>query len=525
MTITVATADAINFNLHPKQTEAFLSKATEMLYGGATRGGKTYFTKAALIIWCQYIPGLQCFVYRKYYEDVLQNHMKGEDGYAALLHKQILKGTVKLTENTVRWVKTGSLITLGHLATDEAKEKGRGIPSHVLVFEEAGQIDESYMKFLRAWNSMPEAMRAKIPDYLRPIYGKFMTDEEMMNLFPRTIYTSNPSGPSMPYLRREFVKAGEQGVPFRAPLDEGGALRVYIEAKVDDNPSENKELVVKRVMGIGDESQADALLNANWDAPLGDFLPQFNERRHVVPNFDPPEHWFKYLSFDWGSADPFCVIWWCVSDGEPFYGPLGEELWFPRGALIGYREWYGADPKDPSKGLQMRNEEVAAGILDRTKEPTSGLVIADPIPFRDLGQTKDGKRYRIADTFADAGCPLTPGNCARIYGWNQIRGRLIGIKYAEDQEPQPLLYFCQSLRNVREYLPALGRSKSNPEDAQEKGEATHASDAVRIGVATKPIIFDQKKEASRTFKRPDTLTPRKILQQLRMQGSGRRRYH
>ena len=508
---------SVSFNLHPKQTEFLLTTATECLYGGATRGGKSYVTRAALTILSELVPGLQSFIYRKYYDDVIKNHMTGEDGFKAILHDKIQNKDVFVTENTVRW-PNGSLITLGHLATEEAKEKGRGIPSHILVFEEAGQIDPGYMKFLRVWNTMPEAMKDKLPDLLRPLFGDHLTDAQMRNYLPKTWYTSNPSGPAMPYFRREFVKAAPKGQIF---YHESGTSRVYIEAKVEDNPSEDKDEVVKRVLGLGDANEADALLNANWDAPLGDFFPQYDERRHVVPTFEPPEHWFKYISFDWGSLDPFAVIWWAVSDGEPFTGPLGRELWFPRGALIAYREWYGCDPADPKMGLQMRNEEIAAGILDRTRESTSGLVIADPVPFRDMGQSYNGKSYRVADTFSDAGVKLTLGNCARIFGWNQIRGRLIGVKYSEELDAVPLIYFCECMRNLREYLPTLGRNKSNPEDAQEKGEATHICDAARIGVATKPIVLDRPKDKAEDFRAREPMTPRTILKRLR-RGEGRR---
>jgi len=71
----------------------------------------------------------------------------------------------------------------------------------------------------------------------------------------------------------------------------------------------------------------------------------------------------------------------------------------------------------------------------------------------------------------------------------------------------------------------LGRSKTDPEDAQTKGEATHMADCCRLACATRPIIREAKKEASKEFKRPNVLTPRDILRRLTNQSYGHaRRY-
>jgi hypothetical protein len=518
----VAKSQNINFNLHPKQSAAFLSTANELFFGGATRGGKSFFSRVALICWSTWIPGLQSFIFRKYYDDVIANHMEGPDGFRALLQDSVKSGAVRITENQVRWTATGSLITLSHCASDEAVEKAQGVPKHVLFLEEAPQMLERHIRFLRSWVSMPEEMRNKLPEQLKA-YLPWMQPEQVRELFPRIIYTGNPTGISMGYFRRHFVKAAPKGTIFRAPEKEGGFRRQYIEAKVEDNPSESKDMVYARVKGLNDPSISSALLEANWDAPVGDFFPQYDEERHSTPAFTPPEHWFKFITFDWGSADPFAVIWWCVSDGVEFLGSLGESRWFRRGALIAYREWYGCDPNDPAKGLEMRNEEVAKGIVARTRERTSGLVISDAIPFTDRGMSnKQGKRYVIADVFKEAGCPLMQGNSARKYGWSQVRSRLIGHYNGPDIPNDPMLLLAENCVYCRDYLPALGRHKTNPEDAQEKGEATHICDAIRLACATRPIVRDLKKEPTQEFRKPVTMTPKEILRQLRYESNARR---
>ena len=473
----------------------------------------SYFTRVALICWSTWIPGLQSFIFRKYYDDVISNHMEGPDGFKAMLHDSVKNGSVKITESAVRWLNTGSLITLSHCATDEAVEKAQGVPKHVLVLEEAAQMLERHIRFLRSWVSMPEVMKDKLPDQLKA-YLPWMEPNDIRELFPRVIYTGNPTGISMQYFRKNFVKAAPKGTIFRAPEREGGFRRQYIEARVEDNPSEDSKMVHARVKGLGDAALSSALLEANWDAPIGEFFPQYSDEVHTTSNFDPPDHWFKFLTFDWGLAEPFAVVWWCVSDGVEFAGYLGERKWFRRGALIAYREWYGCDPNDTNKGLEMRNEDVAHGINERTREPTSGLVISDAVPFVDRGMSRNGKKYVIADIFREHGCPLTQGNSARKFGWAQCRDRLIGVSNGPGIPNDPMVLFAECCVHLRDYVPSLGRHKTDPEDAQDRGEATHMCDCFRIACATKPIIRDEKKPASKDFKRPHIMTTRDILRAL-----------
>jgi hypothetical protein len=442
-------------------------------------------------------------ILRKYYDDVIQNHMESDTGFRQMLAPYVDAGIVKITEAQIRWVHTGSLITLNHCSSEEAAEKNQGIAKNVLVFEEACQILERHIRFIRGWVTMSEGMQARVPQQLR----------DLGVVFPKIIYTANPIGASMGYFRRHFVKCAPEGEIFKTPMSEGGFNRQYIRACVDDNPSENEEHVRNRISGLNDEGMADALIEGNWDAPIGDYFPQFDDRLHCTPNFTPPKHWFKFITFDWGSSDPFAVLWWAVSDGEEFLDGLNRKRWFPRGSLVAYREWYGCSKTDFSKGLMMRNEEMASGITERTLEETSGLVITDSLPFQDRGMSRGGKKYNIADVFSENGCPLVLGNCARITGWAQVRDRLIG------KDGTPLIYFTESCVFTRDFLPALGRSKTNPEDAEESGEATHLCDAVRLACTTRPIVQSKKEEPKPTQEGVRrSMTPNQILKMMKVQG-------
>lgn len=488
--------------LHPKQRLAFDTEATEILYGGATRGGKSFLVRYALIRWCYEIPGLQCDIYRLNYDDVVSNHMQGETSFPELLSLWVEAKLVTITQTEVRFNFNGSRISLRHCSDDRAMLKGQGVACHVRVFEEAAQLKEEHMRRLRGWVTMSEDMKTRVP-------------EKWKGRFPKIIYTSNPFGESAGYFRRNFVKAAPPMELHQAPLSDGGHNRIYIPARVEDNPSEDKEAVIRRISGIGDEALVDALLNENWDAPVGDFIRQWNENLHRVDDFEPPDYWFKWRSFDWGSADPFAVYWHTISDGEPFIDQSGRERQFPRGARITYREWYGCHPVDQKAGLEMSNVEIARGILARTHEETSGLTITDSFPFANRG----GKL--ISQEFMEEGVPLTLGNTARIQGWKFFKDLMVGHKFKDREgiEQQiPLWYITRSCSYAAEYIPTLQRHKSKMEDAVEDGEATHTTDALRVGLFTNPPVVDKPRGGqSPQWNDPQCLTVKEVLKSVKKQ--------
>lgn len=474
----------IDLKFFPRQYEAFTSHATELLFGGASEGGKSVMMRLAFTIWAGMIPGLQCFILRKYYNDVITNHMEGKLGFRSLLRPLQDAGIVRITENKVRWVKTGSLITLAQNRTEEDFEKNQGIEKHVLGIDEATQFKQKHIAGLRGWVRMSDDMKALLPQQIGCLYPD-LTPQQIMNLFPRILYTANPIGESVGYFRRNFVLPSPPFEVWRAADNEGGFLRAYIPSRIEDNIGADKEAQRRRLSGMGEQIAA-ALIDGRWDSPIGDFFKEYNDDIHAVAQFQPPDHWFKYITFDWGSTDPFAVLWWCVSDGEIFEDHSGNQRWFPRGALIAYREWYGCDEQDHSKGVSMRNKDIAKGILDRTYESTSGYVITDSFPFADRGGSDSkGNQSSIATVFADNGVKLTRGNTKRVFGWSQMRARLQGV------EGIPSIYFTYDCKFAREYIPALPYHPTVSNDAAESGESTHICDIVRLACTTHPVVLDK----------------------------------
>ena len=462
---------------HEKQRIVFESPATEILLGGDTRSGKSFFVRKALIKYCIRIPGLQCDIFRLHYDDVVSENMKDPTGFPVLLDELVKKKLCKITENeVVLW--NGSRIGLKHCSDDVVMYKQQGIPMHVRVFGESTQIAEHRIRALTGWVTMSADMLSRVP-------------EEWRGQFPKIFHVTNPFGQSAGYYRRNFVDK-------RPPMsiEKVGAFnRQYIPMFVDDNPSEDQETTKARVIeAFADKAKQDALINTdksgitNWHAGLGDFYPEWDYDRHVVKDFSPPGHWFRFRGFDWGTAEPFAVLWFAVSDGEAFRDSMGRERWFPRGALIVYNEWYGCDPENPAKGNRMRNEDIATGIIERSEYQARQVpTLTDSLPFQDRGGET------IAMVFSKNNCILTLGDTSRVTGWSQFRSRLIGIQIDSNSPVRtPMIFFTESCKYCADYIPQLQRhpSEKKKEDAQEHGEPTHICDTVRLGCMAHTIVKD-----------------------------------
>ncbi|HQB07959.1 MAG TPA: hypothetical protein PK712_08865, partial [Rectinema sp.] len=102
----------MKISLHQKQAEVLFSPATEILFGGAAGPGKSYLLRAAAIIWCNDIPGLQVYLIRRTYPELMANHMEGPKSLRAMLAPWVEIGKVKIIQNDIRFMHNGSAIHL-----------------------------------------------------------------------------------------------------------------------------------------------------------------------------------------------------------------------------------------------------------------------------------------------------------------------------------------------------------------------------------------------------------------------------
>ena len=277
--------------------------------------------------------------------------------------------------------------------------------------------------------------------------------------------TANPGGIGHGWIKEYFIDRAPLGWdPYDDP--ESKMTRMYIPSRAQDNKIglTRDPAYLDRVKGIGSPEMVKAWLEGDWNVIAGSYFPEFGDVHIVVP-FVVPEHWMKFRSFDWGSAKPFSVGWWAVSDGDV------EGI--PRNALVRYREWYGA--KSPNVGLKMNAKDVGRGIASRSGEKTLYTVV-DPSIFKHDGGPS------IAEQLYEWGVKnLKRADNSRIAGWEQLRMRLIG------EEGCPMMYFFDTCVDSIRTLPTLPHDPKRAEELDTRSE-DHAADEIRYACMSRPYI-------------------------------------
>jgi hypothetical protein len=322
--------------------------------------------------------------------------------------------------------------------------------------------------------------------------------------------TGNPGGPGHQWVRRRYIDPAPLGWKVVAdPLT--GLERVYIPSRVSDNRYLG-EGYVQQLKASGSNELVRAWLEGDWSVVEGAFFDCWSNEKHVIRPFPIPQDWLRFRSADWGSASPFSVGWWAVagddfdamagagaSDAGVSGGVLSGRRRIPRGALVRYREWYGASA--PNTGLKLTAEEVAKGILQREKGDTITYGVLDPAAFNQDGGPSIAERMASSTDgqvwFRRADNRRVPQRGA-MGGWDQMRARLIGTE-------RPMIYCFSTCVDSIRTIPALQHDLDKPEDLDTTGE-DHAADEWRYACMSRPYTIETVKpqDALKEMLKPKT---------------------
>lgn len=195
----------------------------------------------------------------------------------------------------------------------------------------------------------------------------------------------------------------------------------------------------------------------------------------------------RFRAYDHGSAAPFSVGWYAVVQAD-FQTPHGKIL--PKGALIKYREWYGA--VSANKGLKQTAEATAVGIKDREQGEKIDYAVADPSIYQWDGGPS------IAERMAKRKVIWHAADNNRIAGWDQVRRRLVG---EEEDGSIPMLYLFDINTNTLRTLPTLTHDKRRIEDVDTKQE-DHAADELRYACMSRPYVRGEEEEEKDPWRMP-----------------------
>lgn len=471
----MASVAEINLELQPKQAVAFQTRATEVLYGGAAFGGKSHLMRVAAIAWCAAIAGLQVYIFRRVRDDLVKNHIEGPQGLRNLLAPWVDARLVEIVEDEIRFWN-GSKIYLCHCKDEKDRFKYHGSEIHVLLIDELTTFTEVIYRYLR--------FRVRMVGLEVP--------EQYAGMFPRILCGSNPGNIGHAWVKRTFIDGRQELEAWNTPDEEGGMLRQYIPARYQDNAIGMRDdpQYLGRMRGAGSKEFVRAMEEGDWAAIAGAFFDGWSPAL-ILPPFDPPSHWTRFGSFDWGSAKPHSYGLWTIAEGEPVRISGGDTIHIPRGAIVRYREWYGCQPNQPDVGLKLTAEQVADGILKVERGERIAYRVADPSIWKVDGGPSIAERmfgYRAA---WDRQQPkrylqFREADNSRINGWDQMRARMTG-----NAEGEPLIYCTRDCVDSIRTIPMLQHDDKRREDVDTDSE-DHAADEWRYACMSRPISLVPK---------------------------------
>jgi hypothetical protein len=303
------------------------------------------------------------------------------------------------------------------------------------------------------------------------------------------LLTGNPGGAGQQWIKSRYINPAPGGMcQIVRHLPNGAEHKsIFIPSRVTDNRIllRDDPEYVNRLYLVGNAKLVDAWLKGDWDAVEGAYFDAWSQDLIIDP-FPIPEHWPRIVSFDWGYAKPFSTGWWAIVSEDY----LHDGIVLKRGAMVRYREWYGASA--PNVGLKMVAEAVGDGIANRTPEKQGGKCpidwVADPAIFSEDGGPSIAERMKLPFRRADNARVARHGH---LGGWDQMRGRM---------EEQMIYTFHTCTDSIRT-IPSLQHDKTNAEDIDTEAE-DHAADEWRYACMSRPFTRSAPKTPGDIHQKP-----------------------
>ena len=311
------------------------------------------------------------------------------------------------------------------------------------------------------------------------------------------LLTGNPGGPGQHWIKVRYIDPAPMGMQIlRETIKFRGMStvrsRVFIPAKVLDNKMLSDPMgYVASLHMVGSDQLVRAWLDGDWTAIVGAYFDCWDTEQHVIRPFPLQPHWLRFRAFDWGSAKPFSVGWWAALSEDY---PHSDGFVIPKGAMVRYREWYGAQKDQngqtvPNTGLKMTAEEIAKGIKEREAgdpKATDGgekvnYSVADPSVFTKDGGPSHAERMGNEGIYFRAADNSRVGDKGHLGGWDMMRQRLVG------EDGVPMLYTFDTCLDSIRTIPALQHDQNRPEDVDTDGE-DHAGDEWRYACMSRPWL-------------------------------------
>jgi hypothetical protein len=432
------------FKANEGPQEDFLAAGeTDVLYGGAAGGGKSY---AMLVDPLRYAhrPAHRGLIIRRSMPELRELIDKSRELYPKAFPGCKYKEVEKLWN-----FPSGAKIEFGFLERDADVYRYQGQAYSWIGFDEITHLPTEF-----AWNYLASRLRT--------------TDS---SITPYMRCTANPGGSGATWVKKRYIDPAPSHESF---IGHDGLTRKFIPARLQDNPFLAKDGRYEQMLKALPPTQRQQLLEGNWDVAEGAAFTEFVPQLHVITPFEIPVHWERVKGIDYGYASESACIWGAVDPSD--------------GTLIIYRELY-------RKGLL--GTELAEMITDmEMQDPFSVQGVLDTACWSRTGTTGP----TIGETLVRAGHKLRRADKNRIQGKIQIHEYLKVM-----QSGRPRLQIFNTCPNLIRELQSIPLDKRNPEDVDTHAP-DHAYDALRYLIMSRPRINDTLSQM-RQFHRERSYAP------------------
>lgn len=462
---------------------AFLdSTEFEVLYSGTRGCGKTdaLLMSYGRDVGCGWGPALKGLILRQHFPDLKEVVSKSQKWFPRLWPG------CEYNELKYRWTfPEGETLTFDHLPDRQSFHKFLGWELTFIGFEELITWET-----LELYKLMFSCIRSSVPGIPLKIRS-----------------TTNPYGPCHTEIAERFDIMKRKPGTILGPLvcvdDEEGRPEPPRRA-IFGHIKENKLLMKtdpgymgRLLAGAPNEALQKAWGDGDWRIPSGGMFGDIwatHQDAIMIPNFEVPDSWKIYRSFDDGSSSPFVCLWFARSDGSDLVFPDGHVMPTLRGDWFIVGEDYGSTGRR-NEGINITTEEKAARIIKfeiergwrteghcRVRRGPADTSIWAEVAGRpsiatdfELPIEVNGMKFRgIIWEQADKRAGSEP------QGTDQIRKRMFYTKPIEGatKREHAGLFVCECCANWIRTVPLLQRDEKDPNYIMEKSE-DHCFDATR----------------------------------------------
>ena len=360
----------LKLSVTKKQKRFIDATESEVLFGGAAGGGKSYGQTVDALLFALEYPGSKQLILRRTFAELEKSLIRTA---LALYPREIF--TFNSSSHTGRF-KNGSRIDFGYCAIENDVYQYQSAEYDCIRFDELTHFTEMQYVYLisrvRGANSYPKQIKS----------------------------STNPGGIGHSWVKARFVDPAPAGTAFAGG---DGMKRIFIPSLLSDNSFLNEKDPGYRLrLEALPEREKKALLYGNWDIFEGQYFTEFSRDKHVIDPFEIPLSWRKFRTIDYG-LDRLAVLWIAIA---------------PDGRSYVYREFCRSS---------LTISEAAEEILKRT--PRGEEIYATLAPPDMWSRSQESGKTK-AGLFSEYGVNFTKTSNDRECGWLAIK-ELLRLKDGE----------------------------------------------------------------------------------------------